>query len=105
MPKLTMGRVGSGRRSQRRDHPVLSTTRAAGRANEATRRVPRLSHRSRETGPIHQKGAGTWIFLRGRGRIAATNDTGACAKNRALAARKLALIEEKISELTMRDAL
>ena len=34
------------------------------------------------------------------------NDTEACAKNRALAARKLALIEKKISELvTMRDAL
>ena len=34
------------------------------------------------------------------------NDTEACAKNRALAARKLVLIEKKISELvTMRDAL
>ena len=34
------------------------------------------------------------------------NDTEACAKNRALAARKPALIEEKIFELaTMRDAL
>jgi hypothetical protein len=34
------------------------------------------------------------------------NDTGACAKTRDLAARKLALIEQKISELAnMRDAL
>jgi MerR family mercuric resistance operon transcriptional regulator len=34
------------------------------------------------------------------------NDTDACAKTRDLAAQKLALIEQKLSELaTMRDAL
>ena len=106
MPKLTIGRVAAAagvnvetvRYYQRRgllEEPIKPPGGYRDYPTEVVKQV-RFIKRAQALGFTLEDVAG----------LLQLNDTEACAKNRALAARKLALIEKKISELvTMRDAL
>jgi hypothetical protein len=97
---------GGSCRSQRRDDPLLSATRTSGRAQEASRRIPQLSHGNGERIRFIKRAQALGFTLEDVAGLLQLNNTDACAQTRDLGAQKLALIEQKLSALaTMRDAL
>ena len=106
MPKLTIGRVAAAagvnvetiRYYQRRGLLEEPTKPLGGYRNYPTEMVKRIR--------FIKKAQALGFTLENVAGLLHLNDTDACAKTRDLAARKLALIEQKISELAnMRDAL
>ena len=106
MPKLTIGRVAAAagvnvetiRYYQRRGLLEEPMKPLGGYRNYPAEMVKRIR--------FIKKAQALGFTLENVAGLLHLNDTDACAKTRDLAARKLALIEQKISELAnMRDAL
>jgi MerR family mercuric resistance operon transcriptional regulator len=106
MPKLTIGRVATAagvnvetiRYYQRRGLLEEPMKPLGGHRNYPAEMVKRIH--------FIKKAQALGFTLENVAGLLHLNDTDACAKTRDLAARKLALIEQKISELAnLRDAL
>jgi MerR family mercuric resistance operon transcriptional regulator len=106
MPKLTIGRVAAAagvnvetiRYYQRRGLLEKPSKPVGGYRNYSSEIVKRIR--------FIKKAQALGFTLENVAGLLHLNDTDACAKTRALAARTLALIEQKISELAnLRDTL
>ena len=91
--------VGSNR-------PLLSATRAAGRAGAAARRGPPLRHRGRQAPPLHSLAQAAGFTLNEIKELLDLNSSDDRARARELANARVAAIDAKIAELgEARDAL